>query len=239
MTTVLGLDPANRRPWAYAVLRAHGRRARPRLVAAGAVPGWAEALGLAADLGPSVVAVDAPLGYPLGQCCLEESCACKPASPLTGRACERELARLGIASFWTTKRTIIKPMVYAAIRLRRSLEARGIPVLEVYPYAAKVLLFGRTSKSTVKKSTPEGLAHLTRRVATLVTGLGRTAPEPSHDALDAVLAAYMGVLHLRGETETLGVAEEGTVTIPRTPSRHSGHALGPREVALKRIVSSD
>lgn len=215
--TVLGLDPANKRPWAYAVLRASERRARPRLVAAGAVPGWAEALDLAAGLGPSVVAVDAPLGYPLGQCCLEESCPCKPASPLTGRACERELARLGIASFWTTKRTIIKPMVYAAIRLRQGLEARGIPALEVYPYAAKVLLFGRTDAATVKKSTPEGLDHLTRRVATLVTGLYRVAPSASHDALDAVLAGYTGVLHLQGLTETLGIPQEGAITIPRTP----------------------
>lgn len=161
------------------------------------------------------MAVDAPLGFPLGQCCLEESCACKPASPLTGRACERELARLGIASFWTTKRSIIKPMVYAAIHLRAGLEARSIPALEVYPYASKVLLFGRMSKSTVKKSTPEGLAHLTRRVATLVTGLRRATPNGNHDALDAVLATYTGVLHLRGQTETLGDLVEGEITIPR------------------------
>jgi predicted nuclease with RNAse H fold len=216
--TVLGLDPASKRPWAYAILRAPAGRARPRLVAAGAVPGWAEALDLAASLGPSVVAVDAPLGYPLGQCCLEESCPCQPTLPLTGRACERELARLGIACFWTTKRTIIKPMVYAAIRLREGLEARGIPVLEVYPYAAKVLLFGRTDAATVRKSTPEGLAHLTRRVATLVTRLRRAAPNATHDALDAVLPAYTGVLHLCGETETLGDLQEGAITIPRQPT---------------------
>jgi predicted nuclease with RNAse H fold len=215
--TVLGLDPASKRPWAYAVLNAPAGHARPRLVATGAVPGWPEALDLAVRLGPTVVAVDAPLGFPLGQCCLEESCACKPASPLTGRACERELARLGIASFWTTKRTIIKPMVYAAIRLREGLEARGIPVLEVYPYAAKVLLFGRTDAATVRKSTPEGLAHLTRRVAALVTGLRRTAPDATHDALDAVLAAHTGCLHLQGLTETLGIPQEGAITIPRTP----------------------
>jgi len=217
MTVVLGIEPANKRPWACAVLYLEPGRPRPALIHSTTVAGWQEAVALAERLEPAVVAVDSPIGLHAGLCCLEESCACVPASPLTGRASERELALRGIACFWTTKRTIIKPLVYAAIRLREALERRCVHVLEVYPFAAKVLLFGRTDKGTVRKATPDGLAHLARQVGALVTGLRRVAPDANHDALDAVLAAYTGVLYLRGETETLGAPEEGAITIPRTP----------------------
>ena len=87
---------------------------------------------------PRYVALDAPFGLPRGLCCLEESCPCSPESSQPGRACERELAsRYGIPCFWTTKRTIIKAMVYRAIALRAALEERGMEVLETYPYASR------------------------------------------------------------------------------------------------------
>src|SRR5205807_948296 len=69
-------------------------------------------------LGGQIVAVDSPMGLPAGLCCLEESCGCAPSGPGTGRSAERELSRLGIPCFWTTKRSIIKAMVYRAIGLK-------------------------------------------------------------------------------------------------------------------------
>src|SRR5207249_11398493 len=88
-------------------------------------------------LGADVVAIDSPMGLPAGLCCLEESCSCVPKLGLTGRSAERELARLGIPCFWTTKRTIIKSMIYRAIALKGRLESEGYSVLEVFPYAVK------------------------------------------------------------------------------------------------------
>ena len=48
---------------------------------------------------PALVAIDAPLSLPLGLCCLEETCPCKPVSPRKGRECERELSTLGIGCY--------------------------------------------------------------------------------------------------------------------------------------------
>src|SRR5579862_7949729 len=52
-------------------------------------------------LGGEIIAIDSPMGFPAGLCCLEESCDCAPTDGLTGRSAERELAKLGISCFWT------------------------------------------------------------------------------------------------------------------------------------------
>jgi predicted nuclease with RNAse H fold len=160
---------------------------------------------------PALVAIDAPLSLPLGLCCLEEGCSCQPVSPRKGRQCERELSALGIGCYYTTKRSIIKGMVYRGIRLKADLEKQGHTVLEIYPYASKVRLFG----SLPKKTTVAGR----RALQALLQRLILSVPSPqenllSHDALDAILAAYTGFLYHCGGTEALGDPSEGLLHIP-------------------------
>ena len=92
---------------------------------------------------PQVIAIDAPLSLPSGLCCLEENCACQPESACKGRQCERELAKAGIPCYFTTKRSIIKEMIYRGMKLRTELSERNFKVIEVYPYASKVRLFSK------------------------------------------------------------------------------------------------
>lgn len=169
-----------------------------------------EILALAAEVKPSLVALDSPLGLPAGMCCLEEDCGCASRWPFKGRLCERELARRGIGLYFTTKRSIIKPMVYRAVRLARSLNDCGCQVLEVYPYASKVCLFGGPVPS---KTTRQGLAYLRRRLGELVPGL-EACPGLGHDMCDAVIAAYTALLHSRGCTEAVGIEAEGQIVLP-------------------------
>ena len=61
---------------------------------------------------------------------------------------------LGFGLYFTTKKTIIRAMAERGMALRDALEARGVRVIEVYPYATKGLLFGKTMP---KKTTPEGV----------------------------------------------------------------------------------
>ena len=171
-----------------------------------------EILALARIFRPHLVAVDSPLGFPQGLCCLEESCSCRPLSPLPGRICERELLRRGIPCFFTTKRSIIKEMVYRALKLRSSLEAEGLKVIEVYPYATKVILLGRKMP---KKSKREGLEFLRRSLLVLFENLSPFSIFLSHDLADALLAAYTAYLHFLGRTEILGIEEEGQIVIPQ------------------------
>ncbi len=161
---------------------------------------------------PRLVAIDAPLGLPKGLCCLEEGCPCQPRLSSKGRICERELSRRGIPCYYTTKKSIIKNMVYRAIGLKDEITARGYEVIEVYPYATKVRLFGR---HIPKKITPEGLAFLKERLAALMPHLIPYLERFNHDLCDALLAAYTAYLYAKGEIEGLGDPEEGVIFIPK------------------------
>lgn len=159
-----------------------------------------------------VAAIDAPLSLPCGWHCLELPCRCGRCEtpPGTRRSCELALSRQGFGLFWTTKRSIIKPMVYRAIALRKELQAMGVEVIEVFPYATKVLLFGRRMP---KKTTREGRRWLRARMQRLVPGLADAGPL-SHDELDAVVAAYTALLHGTGRAVSLGDPEEGVIVLP-------------------------
>lgn len=166
---------------------------------------------------PRLVAIDAPLGLPSGLCCLEDGCPCQPVTPLKGRVCERELSRRGIPSYYTTKRSIIKDMVYRAIGLKNVIAARGYQVIEVYPYATKVALFGR---SIPPKTTAAGIASLRERLAQLMPSLIPYLPRFNHDLCDAVLAAYTAYACTRGKVESIGDPEEGVIIIPSPLTYH-------------------
>jgi predicted nuclease with RNAse H fold len=170
-------------------------------------------LALASRWRPRYLAIDAPLSLPEGMCCLEECCPCAPASPDGLKAAERALLKEGIGLFRTTKRSIIKAMVYRAIGLRRALEKERYAVMEVYPYASKVRLFGRPIP---KKTTKAGRQWLRQRLEGLVPGLREHGRPLSHDELDAIVAAYTAYLHGQGQAEAVGDPEEGVIYVPKT-----------------------
>jgi predicted nuclease with RNAse H fold len=121
------------------------------------------------------------------------------------------LSALGIGCYYTTKRSIIKGMVYRGISLKTKLEKQGHTVVEIYPYASRLRLFGPLPRKTTvagRRALQEGLQRLIPSV-----------PSPqedllSHDALDALLAAYTDFLYNCGETDALGDPSEGLLHIP-------------------------
>lgn len=160
---------------------------------------------------PALVAIDAPLSLPAGLCCLEASCSCQPLAEGSGRECERALSRLGIGCYYTTKRSIIKAMAYRAIGLRQRLGEGGSTVIEIYPYASKVRLFGRLPR----KTTRAGRRALQAALCHLISGIPlRDSQLLSHDLLDALVGAYTGILYLRNAVEALGDPQEGFLYIP-------------------------
>ena len=126
--------------------------------------------------------------------------------------CERELLARGISLYITTKRSIIKRMIYRCMGLVPRLETMGCRVIEVYPYASKVCLFG---KPIPKKTKSEGREFLHRRLGGLIPGLIAYDGRLDHDLYDALVAAYTAYLHSRGETESLGRPEEVCIVVPR------------------------
>jgi predicted nuclease with RNAse H fold len=209
MAAYLGIDPAStaRRPSAFAVLNDRGS-----LRDLGLVREDDDILALASRWRPRYLAIDAPISLPEGMCCLEETCSCAPASPDGLKAAERALLKEGIGLFRTTKRSIIKAMVYRAIGLRRTLDERGYGAMEVYPYASKVRLFGRPIP---KKTTKAGRHWLRERLERLVPGLSEHEGRLGHDELDAIVAAYTAYLRGQGRAEAVGDPQEGVIYVPR------------------------
>ena len=208
-TTFLGIDltSSEAKPTACALLDSNGD-----LQYVGFQRSNEDILSLVDELKPAIVAIDAPLGLPKGMDCLEEGHACESEWPFKGRLGDRKIIDRGISIYVITKRTFIKPMVYRAIELARDLRERGHRVIEVYPYASKVCLFG---KPIPRKSTTAGRRFLHESLRLLVGGMDGHDGSLDHDQYDAIVAAYTGYLNAAGMTEALGLEEEGQIVIPK------------------------
>ena len=170
---------------------------------------------LAQSLKPQLISIGVPLSLPLGLCCLEPSHTCNLTVPRRkGRLLELELARMGIGCFFTNKGSIIRNLIYRSIELRKLLSESDFEVIEVYPHATKVILFG---DKVPRRKSAASLVFLKERLALLISYIGPYMVGMDRNACNAVLNAYTGFLHTRNETDVLGSEEEGTLVLPRLP----------------------
>lgn len=163
---------------------------------------------------PQVAAIDAPLSLPLGLCCLEESCPCSPTFPRKYRQCDQALRQRGIPCYPTGKQTFIKDLIYRGIELKTDLtrQAKQVgEVIEVYPFASKVCLFGT---SIPRKTTKQGMEFLIDKLGEILPGLKPYSKMFNHDLCDAAMAAYTALLYHQNRAEALGTDEEGMIIIP-------------------------
>jgi len=163
---------------------------------------------------PQVIAIDAPLSLPLGLCCLEESCPCKPKFPRKNRQCDQELRQQGIPCYPTSKKTFIKDLIYRGIELKASIGRevkQSGQVIEVYPFASKVRLFGKTIP---RKTTKQGMSFLGDKLGEILPGLKPYLDMFDHDLCDAAVAAYTALLYHQDRVDALGSSEEGLIFIP-------------------------
>jgi len=148
-----------------------------------------------------LVAIDAPLSLPKGRKSLED----RNGPHL--RECDRELLRKRIKFFPLTLGPMRK-LTERGINLKRVLEQMDFKVIEVYPGGAQDIWgLPRKSKSL------EGL-----RIGLKKVGLKGDFSRMSHDELDAVTAALVGLLYLIGECEEYGDRSEGTIVMPKSGS---------------------
>jgi predicted nuclease with RNAse H fold len=177
----------------------------------------AEILALATRADPhATLAINAPLTRPLGRCCLDDDCPCRHDPGTRSRQLERELARMGVPTLATA---LIKVLARRGERIANALRRLGYEPLEVYPYATLRLL----GLPTAGKRTPDGRRRIHRALKRLVPGLNH--PRASEHQLDAVVCALTAQLWHQGLTRTVGLREEGLMTIPnveKVPSARSG-----------------
>ncbi|MFO0958280.1 MAG: DUF429 domain-containing protein [Isosphaeraceae bacterium] len=165
-----------------------------------------EILGLARMAGRwGTVAINAPLTRPLGRCCLDDDCRCRTDPGTRSRQLERDLARMGIPTLATA---VLKVLARRGARIAEGLRAIGHEPLEVYPYATLRILGLPTSG----KRTKPGLRKIRRALKPLVPGLDRQ--RASEHQIDAVVCALTALLWRLGRTRSVGLPEEGLMTIP-------------------------
>ena len=151
-------------------------------------------LHIASQYAPDVISIDCPLTEP----------------DIPGkiyRECELTLKRRGIGVYWCFLPSM-KALTLRGIQLAAQLRAAGHVVIESYPGAAQDLL-GVPRKGKGLDALRAGLKSFG-----IVGDL-----EVSHDELDAITAALVGLFYLRGEYEALG-----TLILPRTKERRVNNA---------------
>ena len=164
---------------------------------------------------PGLIAIGAPLNLPSGFCCLDQSCDCRFSVPgRKGRLLELELAKMGISCFYTNKGSIIRDLIYRGMSLSRDLRAAGHEVIEVYPHATKMLLFG---DKVPPKNSAVSVSYMIDHLAPLVSGMEQHADDLDRNTCDAIINAYTGQLHAQAETAVLGDPDEGILVLPKLP----------------------
>ena len=162
---------------------------------------------------PQLVALGTPLSLPNGMCCLDQKCACESDNrERKGRQCEIELAQMGISCFFTSKGSIISRLIYRGMKIRQDIEELGFEVVEVYPYASKVVLFG---DSVPPKHNPASIKFMKEKLPSLINGLEGYLDDIDINGCDAILNSYTAVLHFSQATDLVGAEPEGLLAIPR------------------------
>ena len=146
-----------------------------------------EILSKIRQIGPRIVAIDAPLSLPPGRKSLEE----RNGNHL--RECDRELLKRGIKFFPVTLGPMRK-LTERGIRLKKFLEEKNFSSIEVYPGGAQDVL-GIPRKQKGLEKLKVGLENL---------GIKGLTNEMSDHELDAVTCAYVGKLFLEDKAVIYG-----------------------------------
>jgi len=211
--SVLGVDlrASSKKPSSFAVLDTQSH-----LTELSSFYEDSELIKLVDDLQPDLVAIGAPLNLPSGFCCLDQTCDCRfSVSDRKGRLLELELAKMGISCFYTNKGSIIRDLIYRGIHLSNMLRESGHTVIEVYPHATKMLLFG---DKVPPKNSAISVSYMIGHLTPLVSGMERHADDLDRNTCDAIINAYTGQLHAQSKTDVLGDPEEGILVLPKLPN---------------------
>jgi predicted nuclease with RNAse H fold len=105
-------------------------------------------------------------------------------------------------------------LIYRGIELRNSISRevkQDCQVIEVYPFASNVRLFG---KAIPRKTTKRAVSFLRDKLRDTLSGMEPYLDMFNHDLCDAAVAAYTALLHYQNRADALGNKEEGLIVIP-------------------------
>lgn len=153
---------------------------------------------------PEIVSIDSPLSMPDGV-----TDADNIGNRPIYRRCELALKRMGISVFWCLLPTM-KSLTMRGMRLASELRKDGLNVIESYPGAAQDLL-GIPRKGSSLEELKQGMARIGITGDYLIGSV-------SHDEVDAITSALVGLFFLADDYIALGTPTEDYLIIPRSPS---------------------
>lgn len=151
---------------------------------------------------PDIVSIDSPLSLPEGWADPDIPCG----RPIY-RKCELALKRMGISVFWCLLPTM-KCLTTRGMRLAQRLRNAGLKVIESYPGAAQDLL-GIPRKGSSLEELKWGLSRAG------ITGQYLHG-KVTHDEVDAITSALVGLFYLADDYIALGNAAEDYLIVPRS-----------------------
>ena len=164
-----------------------------------------EMLTLIQDFKPDLISLDSPLSLPFGRISPFDD---DPGRKEYGinRSCERLLTARGIRSYPPLIQSMQK-LTQRGIALANRLRSLGYTVIESYPGGAQDIL---------------GIPRKKKGIDLLITGLSNFGilgnyiqGNISHDEIDAITCALVGLFYLDGKYEALGNEQEGFLIIPK------------------------
>ena len=151
---------------------------------------------------PDLVSIDSPLSLPEGW--LDPD---KPCGQPIYRKCELALKRMGISVFWCLLPSM-KALTTRGMQLTQRLRDAGLKVIESYPGAAQDLL-GIPRKGSSLEELKWGLARAGIKGKFL-------HGKVTHDEVDAITSALVGLFYLADDYIALGNAAEDYLIVPRS-----------------------
>lgn len=165
---------------------------------------------------PDLVSIDSPLCLPAGRISVGDD---DPGRERYGimRECERELKRRGI-NVYPCLIPSMQKLTERGIRIASQFRERGVPVIESYPGAAQDIM-----KIPRKGAGTEWLRKGLREFGILGKG---PIDDATHDELDAITSALVGMFQWVGMSEELGTEEEEPLVIPCKVKRSVPYVVG-------------
>lgn len=163
-----------------------------------------EILQATLDAKPDLVSIDSPLSLPTGRDCVSDNDPARPSAGIT-RYCERELKRRGVNVYPCLIQSM-QQLTARGMKLAEKLRAVGVPVIESYPGAAQDII-GLPRKG-------ESLDLLKRGLSGFGVRGEFQSQKVSHDEIDAITSAVVGVFFWAGRFEALGNSQEDYLIVP-------------------------
>jgi uncharacterized protein YprB with RNaseH-like and TPR domain/predicted nuclease with RNAse H fold/dephospho-CoA kinase len=153
---------------------------------------------------PHLVSIDSPLSLPRGRVRASDDDPGRGQYGIT-RECERVLKKRGVNVYPCLIQSM-QALTERGTRLTDQLRHLGVPVIESYPGAAQDILRIPRKRASLE-FLKTGLADF-GLIGEFLSG------EVSHDELDAITSALVGILFWSGRFEALGNDDEGYLIIP-------------------------